>query len=134
MKLVFWRAVASVTLPDGTRKVPEFVRQEVQSVKGQVIWKGMRFTFCGIAVAALAMAGCGKKGPVIERHEVCPVEGQVIWKKKPLPGALVTFQPKGWKLHDFTTYPAATTEEDGSYRLNTYGKGDGAPQASTPSR
>ena len=132
MKLVFWRAVASVTLARCAKRAPQFVRREVQSVKGQVIWKGMRFTswmiaVSMIAVTALAAAGCGQKGPVIEKHEVYPVEGQVIWKKKPLAGAYVTFHPKGWKLHDSAPYPAAVTGEDGMYRLDTYGKGDGAP-------
>ena len=87
-----------------------------------------------VTVAAITASGCGPRAPVIEKHYVNPVEGQVIWKGKPLGNAKVTFNPNGWKLHAFTTLPVGFTEPDGTYRLDTYKHGDGAPQASTSSR
>jgi hypothetical protein len=86
----------------------------------------MRFLLFSAAMAVL-LAGCGKKAPSIERHAVQPVEGQVIWKQKPLAGAYVTFYPRGWQEHAFSSNPSATTDSDGRYRLGTYKKDDGAP-------
>jgi hypothetical protein len=66
---------------------------------------GRRF-FVGVLVATLA--GCGG-GP-----NVYPVSGSVRLKGKPLAGATVTFAPVGEGRA-----AVATTEPDGTFRLNT---------------
>lgn len=60
-------------------------------------------------------AGCGRG-----RLAVAPVEGKVLHKGKPLPFGSVIFQPDAG--------PAArgVIQPDGTFKLSTYGDGDGA--------
>lgn len=61
------------------------------------------------------LAGCGDKGP-----KTAVVHGTVTYKGKPVPNGSINFVPADG--------PAATGEirSDGSYRLTTFRKGDGA--------
>jgi hypothetical protein len=73
----------------------------------------------------ILLAGCG--GPPEGRVAAYPVQGKVTFKGRPLAGALVTFRPaKGTASGDL---PGATgrTDEEGVFRLSTYGADDGAP-------
>jgi hypothetical protein len=65
--------------------------------------------------AALAVAGCsGGKLPT------APVEGKVLYKGKPLEFGAVLFQA------DAGPPARGTIQADGTFRLSTYGAGDGA--------
>ena len=69
----------------------------------------------GLALWSGAIAGCGSG-----ELPVAPVEGTVLYNGKPLTSGVVTFLP--------ATGPVATGEiqSDGTFRLSTYGDGDGA--------
>lgn len=73
------------------------------------------FAGIGLAICVAAVAGCGSgKLPVV------PVEGTVVYKGQPLQSGVVTFLP--------SSGPVASGEiqSDGTFRLSTYGNGDGA--------
>ncbi|HEX8201053.1 MAG TPA: hypothetical protein VF590_11235 [Isosphaeraceae bacterium] len=71
---------------------------------------------------ALLVGGCGRD----ETHvPVFPVRGQVQFEGKPAPGALVVFHPLEDAGDDIR--PTARVEPDGSFRLSTFDKDDGAP-------
>jgi hypothetical protein len=78
----------------------------------------------GIALA-LVLTGCGDGG--IARKPVFPVKGQVLDADgKPAAGAKVIFHPPDVK-DPAAVSPVAIVDEDGSFTLTTYNKGDGAP-------
>jgi hypothetical protein len=78
----------------------------------------------GIALA-LALAGCGDSG--IPRKPVFPVKGQVLDADgKPAAGAKLIFHPPDMK-DPAAVSPVAIVDEDGTFTLTTYNKGDGAP-------
>jgi hypothetical protein len=57
---------------------------------------------------------------------VYPTAGKVTFKGKPLPNALVVFVPV--KGPATVPQPSARTGVDGSFRLTTYDRDDGAPE------
>jgi hypothetical protein len=67
------------------------------------------------AACVLVSAGCGG-----DRLATAPAEGKVLYQGKPLEFGYVEFQPEAG--------PNATAmiEADGTFRLSTYGEGDGA--------
>ncbi len=69
----------------------------------------------GLVLWIGSIAGCGG-----DTLPVAPVEGTVLYNGKPLTSGVVTFLP--------ATGPVATGEiqSDGTFRLSTYGDGDGA--------
>jgi hypothetical protein len=75
-----------------------------------------------LAVMAGLVVSCGGAA----RKPVYPVHGQVfVGKDQPASGALVVFHHLG---DDDLNKPRAYVEEDGSFSLTTYAKGDGAPE------
>lgn len=64
----------------------------------------------------LAIAGCGSR-----RLPVAPVEGSVLYRGKPLTSGSVTF------LSAEGPVAVGEIQQDGTFRLSTYGDGDGAP-------
>jgi hypothetical protein len=76
----------------------------------------------GGLVFALVLAGCGDG-----RKPVFPVKGQVLDADgKPAAGAKVIFHPPDMKDPQAVS-PVGIVEEDGTFGLTTYNKGDGAP-------
>ncbi len=80
---------------------------------------GRRFgpwTAAVVVSLAASLSGCGQKGD----FPTAPVRGKVTYKGQPVPRGTITFQPDAG--------PPATGEiqADGSYRLGTFGAGDGA--------
>jgi hypothetical protein len=74
-----------------------------------------------LAAACLLTCSCGDG-----RKPAFPVSGKVLHQGKPAKGAMVILHP----LDDpdpKATKPNARAEADGSFRLNTYKTGDGAP-------
>jgi hypothetical protein len=67
-------------------------------------------------------AGCGTGG--VELH---PVEGQVLFEDQPAAGVQVVFQPTGEVKDGAILMPSGKTGEDGSFTLQTYPHGAGAP-------
>ena len=74
--------------------------------------------------AALALlAGCQGTG----RVETNPVSGQVLYGGKPAAGVQVYFLPTSAPMRpDIPANPHGTTDEQGQFRLSTFGDGDGA--------
>jgi hypothetical protein len=76
-----------------------------------------------LAALLLTLPGCKER-----RKPVFPVRGKVLDARgKPAAGALLTFHPAGAE-DPGTPKPVAKVEEDGSFSLTTYAKGDGAPE------
>src|SRR5262245_35683473 len=76
-----------------------------------------------LALAALCLAGCGRSG----RAPVYPVTGQVLLdgSGKPAAGATVIFHPaKG--ATDSAPRAVGQADDQGTFTLTTYEKGDGA--------
>lgn len=71
-----------------------------------------------------ALSGCGGSSKPWE--VVVPASGQVTFEGKPVAGAQITLYPTSAEVPD-TVRPSATTSEDGSFVLGTYGANDGAP-------
>ena len=95
------------------------MREEVVSFKRLRAWKG------GLFVVALITASCGRA----PGEKVYPVEGKVLFNGKPAAGAVVQFHPElseqGQALD--AVHPTGIVGEDGSFRLTSFGKDDGAP-------
>jgi hypothetical protein len=72
------------------------------------------------AACAFLMTSCsGSNG-------LYPVRGTVFYKGEPASGAEVIFHPKGDNDPN-ALRPTATVQEDGTYTLISYPKGEGAP-------
>ncbi len=71
--------------------------------------------------------GCGSGEPIQSTDlGKVPVSGRVLVGRQPVPGAIVTFEPKfEWKPD--VPKPRAVTEADGSFEIGTVMTGDGAP-------
>ncbi|HEY8505204.1 MAG TPA: hypothetical protein VIL46_11525 [Gemmataceae bacterium] len=91
--------------------------------------RGRARSLAGAAVTAgvLLAAGCA---PAEEpRMPVFPVEGKVTFRGRPAAGAVVVLRPLNnpddpvWDVG----FPRAAAGRDGSFRVTTYGGGDGAP-------
>ena len=76
------------------------------------------------AIAAAVLAGCGRRSTA-DRVPVFPVSGKVMYQGKPAAGVTVILHPLGGGN---PTTPSATSGADGSFKLATYGPGDGAPE------
>lgn len=86
-----------------------------------------RFRVASSAIALLllpALGGCGGSSKPWE--VVVPASGQLTFEGKPVSGAQITLYPTSAEVPD-TVRPSATTTEDGSFVLGTYGANDGAP-------
>ena len=86
----------------------------------------MRFILLFAVGIAVAQTGCQETGT--GQPSLYPVRGTVLYKKKPASGAIVTFyggSDSSWGTG--FVVPEAAVEEDGSFQLSTYEKGDGAP-------
>jgi len=96
--------------------MPASIRRTVRSGgagrgPGRVVAPG-----CLLIVLGGALAGCG--GP--ERLPTAPVEGRVLYNGEPLAFGSVVFIPEAGP-------PAkGKIQPDGTFRLSTYGDGDGA--------
>ena len=77
------------------------------------------------AVVCVTLVGCGdaaKPSPV-------PAGGKVTFKKTtPAAGALVVFHPTDPAVEKKFGKPVGTVGEDGTFKLTTYEKDDGAPE------
>jgi len=73
-----------------------------------------------LALCAILSGGTSGCGPSERHPETVPVQGKVIYKGQPVPRGTITFQPD--------TGPPATgdIQADGTYRVGTFGPGDGA--------
>jgi hypothetical protein len=63
------------------------------------------------------IVGCGES---IEFPETFPVSGKVTYKGEPVPKGTITFQP------DEGQAAVGEIQSDGTYKLSTFGEGDGA--------
>jgi hypothetical protein len=68
--------------------------------------------------------GCGDSG----RIPVYPVRGKVTLDGQPAVGAFVKFKMINGSGQTKWMMPQGTTDEDGTFRLDTYEMGDGAPE------
>jgi hypothetical protein len=87
----------------------------------------MRFGMSSAVMILLLTAvsgGCGGSSKPWE--VVVPVSGQVTFEGKPVSGAQITLYPTSTEVPD-SVRPSATTTEDGSFVLGTFGANDGAP-------
>jgi hypothetical protein len=75
-----------------------------------------------LAAVVLALPSCGSS-----RKPVYPVTGHLYLKAKPTAGATVVFHPVNSSAEDLAK-PAGRVEEDGTFKLTTYTKDDGAPE------
>jgi hypothetical protein len=90
----------------------------------------MRAAFACLAPLGLALAlGCNSSSPhVIENQKpVHPVKGKLTVAGKPAGGAFVLLVPVKEAAENPDPRPRATTAEDGTFALSTYGENDGAP-------
>lgn len=86
--------------------------------------------FCVVLMIAglISITGCGGSGDTLQPSDMklVPVNGRVMVGKQPLVGATLKFKPKfEWKSD--VPVPHATTGADGSFELETFLAGDGAP-------
>jgi hypothetical protein len=92
---------------------------------------GRRVVVIAVGLCCLSFAAsCGgpKLKPIKGQLAVVPVTGKLMMNGEPLADAQICFYtteplPKGTS----SIRPHATTEEDGSFRVSTYGSQDGAP-------
>lgn len=70
-----------------------------------------------VALVVVTMAGCSES---IDRPRTFPVSGKVTYKGQPVTKGTITFQP------DEGQASVADIQTDGTYRLSTFGEGDGA--------
>jgi hypothetical protein len=75
---------------------------------------------CALALS-VPLSGCGKRGP-----KLYPVKGQVFFMDQPAAGAQIVFQPAGG-LNAAGSTSSGTVQADGSFTLQTYPHGEGAP-------
>lgn len=77
--------------------------------------------------AVMFLHGCGGDQP-LQSTDVkrVPVSGRVVAGRQPVPGAIVSFQPK-FEWNPDLPIPKAVTEADGSFEVGTVMTGDGAP-------
>ena len=78
-----------------------------------------RFMF--IAFISLSCAACSKGGPQLH-----PVEGKVLFQEQPAEGASVVFVPVASTGSELLQ-PSGAVRSDGSFSLETYPHGKGAP-------
>ena len=78
-------------------------------------------TGCAL-VACLLLVSCGTSGP-----ELHPVRGQVLYEGQPAAGVQVVFQPAEQTEGKELAMPSGKTADDGSFTLQTYPHGEGAP-------
>jgi hypothetical protein len=72
--------------------------------------------------ACVASAGCSEAP---SRVPVFPAKGSITFKGQPIPGALVTLNPKA-PAENVPT-PRANVGKDGAFVISTFEGGDGAP-------
>ena len=82
---------------------------------------GISFAVGMLIAACSVLSACNKTGP-----KLYPVRGQVFYQDQPAAGAQVVFQPLG-EANAMAERPTATVGTDGSFTLQTYPHGDGAP-------
>ncbi len=95
--------------------------------------RGRRIAIAALGLGCLMFASsCGKsKIPIKGQLPVFPVSGQLTMGGQPLADAQVIFYPTEELPKGASTIrPHATTEEDGTFRVSTYGLDDGAPAGS----
>ncbi|MBX9789434.1 MAG: hypothetical protein K2Y37_11010 [Pirellulales bacterium] len=73
--------------------------------------------------AMVAGSGCSKVAPRIETY---PTEGKIVFQGKPPVGANLVLHPVGEDAAKLPR-PQAVVEKDGTFKLTTYEKQDGAP-------
>jgi hypothetical protein len=69
------------------------------------------------AVLIGAISGCNE---TVDRPKTVPVQGKVTYKGEPVPKGTITFQP------DQGQASVADIQPDGTFKLSTFGSGDGA--------
>jgi tetratricopeptide (TPR) repeat protein len=82
-----------------------------------------------LAAAGIALVGLVYFGFWFGRSDhvpVYPARGQAFFEGKPIPQALIMFEPLWTKEPKFPR-PRAVVKDDGSFAVETYGKEDGAP-------
>ncbi|WP_153557427.1 hypothetical protein [Roseimaritima sediminicola] len=75
------------------------------------------------ALAVCLLTGCSDDW----RAETYPATGRVTVNGQAASGAVVTLHPVGEKVDERNSRPYAIVGEDGSFTLETYESGDGAP-------
>lgn len=75
------------------------------------------------ATAAVACSGCGENW----KAATYPARGTITINGEPPAGAVVELRSAGEQPDVRNSRPWAVVQEDGSYSLSTYEKGDGAP-------
>ncbi|MFN3189467.1 MAG: hypothetical protein ACE361_03005 [Aureliella sp.] len=87
----------------------------------------MKFSGIAAAIAALnlvLLSGCGGG---IKKFPTAPVSGVVLCDGKPVPLAMVFFEPIAEGTDAVVGKPGfSRADEDGKFTLSTYGDGDGA--------
>lgn len=84
--------------------------------------------FTWLATIVVLAAGCSSGGDVEGRVKVYPVSGAVKVAGQPAAGARIVFYGATPELiGPGTVSPAAVTDENGLFQLQSYGPGDGAP-------
>lgn len=82
------------------------------------------FTLLLGTMIAIACLGCGGEDWQAETY---PAHGRVTINGEPAGGAVVELHSTGEEPDARNSRPWAIVQEDGSYTLSTYEKGDGAP-------
>ncbi|MEX2358737.1 MAG: hypothetical protein WEE51_10425, partial [Pirellulaceae bacterium] len=80
-----------------------------------------------IILSSLLLLGAGCTSQPEWQTETQPVHGMLTINGKPAKGAVVTLHPKGEDIDIRESKPWGVTDENGTYRLRTYTKDDGAP-------
>ncbi len=82
----------------------------------------------GLLVLLLGVPGCGNKGPQFDQKPTAVVSGRVTIDGQP-PGSPVQVHchPVDGIDQEHPSVSHCLTENDGSFKLSTYSKGDGVP-------
>lgn len=86
----------------------------------------LRRCFPSLAIVAVSMCTLAGCGPRVKQKPVFPVSGKVLFDRKPAGRALVIFHPLD-ESDPNAVKPRGEVADDGSFKLSTYGAGDGAP-------
>jgi tetratricopeptide (TPR) repeat protein len=77
-------------------------------------------------VAAVLLIGLGFRFNRSDHARVFPAQGQALFEGKPIPRATIWLEPVSPSGASFPR-PHATSQDDGTFVLETYGEADGAP-------
>lgn len=114
-------------LAEAMVRIPVFVAVDPVLSPGSMENEMRRINRRILIPSMLFLYGCDSGHPIADTAAArVPVSGRVVAGRRPVPGVIVTFEPK-FEWNPDLPKPSAVTEADGSFEIGTVMTGDGAP-------